>query len=132
MLALLAHTGDVAVRTDENKTYILSADDPTILSNWIEVLTSSNVISINGQTGVVNLTTSDITEGSNKYFNAPAIQGYFATLPGYASGKKLTTDGIGGFTWTTDQTGGGGGSLSVGDAIGGSFNNEVLYINGSG
>lgn len=35
MLALAAQTGDVAVRTDEQKTYILAAEPATTLANWV-------------------------------------------------------------------------------------------------
>lgn len=38
MLALNAQTGDVAVRTDLNKTFILMAEPATTLSNWVELL----------------------------------------------------------------------------------------------
>ena len=34
MLAIQGQSGDVAVRTDENKTYILKAEPPTNISNW--------------------------------------------------------------------------------------------------
>lgn len=40
MLALTAQRGDVAVRTDIPKSFILSTDDPTILANWIELKTA--------------------------------------------------------------------------------------------
>lgn len=35
MLALTAQTGDVAVRTDEQKTYILASEPASTLSNWV-------------------------------------------------------------------------------------------------
>lgn len=38
MLALTAQTGDVAVRTDENKSYILQGSDSTNLADWVELL----------------------------------------------------------------------------------------------
>jgi hypothetical protein len=38
MLTLNAQTGDVCVRTDQNKTYILQINDPTVLSNWVQLL----------------------------------------------------------------------------------------------
>ncbi|MBU1728174.1 hypothetical protein KKA39_02640, partial [Patescibacteria group bacterium] len=63
MLALTAETGDVAVRTDLNKSFILAVDDPTILANWQELLTPTDtVLSINGKTGAVTLDTSDISD----------------------------------------------------------------------
>lgn len=52
MLALSAQRGDVAVRTDENKSYILNADDPTVLANWVWLRTPDcKVLSVNGKTG---------------------------------------------------------------------------------
>lgn len=45
MLALEAQIGDIAIRTDVNKTYILSQSDPTILSNWLEVLAPGGSLS---------------------------------------------------------------------------------------
>ncbi len=69
MLALSAQRGDVAVRTDENKSYILNADNPTVLANWVWLRTPDcKVLSVNSKTGAVVLTTSDIAEGANLYF----------------------------------------------------------------
>ena len=69
MLALSAQRGDVAVRTDENKSYILNADNPTVLANWVWLRTPDcKVLSVNRKTGAVVLTTSDIAEGANLYF----------------------------------------------------------------
>lgn len=70
MLALDAQQGDVAVRTDEKKTYILKQTPATTLANWVELETpADSVTSVNGQVGVVNLTTDNIAEGStNQYF----------------------------------------------------------------
>jgi hypothetical protein len=69
MLALTVETGDVAVRTDLNKSFILRGTDPTLLSDWQELLTPPNaVLSVNGLTGVVVLTTTNVSEGSNQYF----------------------------------------------------------------
>lgn len=61
MLLLSAETGDVAVRTDLNKSLILTADDPTLAVNWQELLTPTDtVLSVNGNIGAVTLTKSDI------------------------------------------------------------------------
>lgn len=58
MLALTAQVGDIAVRTDLNKTYILAAEPASTLGNWQELLTSTApVTSVNGQTGAVNVGT---------------------------------------------------------------------------
>lgn len=69
-LALVdADIGDIAVRTDISKSFILKATGYSNLANWQELLTPVDVVqSVNGQTGVVTLTTSNISEGSNLYF----------------------------------------------------------------
>jgi len=48
MLALTAQMGDVAIRTDLDKTFILQGEDPTNLAHWVEILTP--------QTGVQSVT----------------------------------------------------------------------------
>lgn len=71
MLALQAQTGDIAVRTDVNETFILKASPAATLDNWVKLANptaSGFVSSINGKTGAVTLTTSNITEGSNLYY----------------------------------------------------------------
>lgn len=62
MLALSsAEVGDVAVRTDINKSFILTADPYSTLANWQELLTPTDAVtSVNGQTGAVSLTASDV------------------------------------------------------------------------
>lgn len=81
MLALTAETGDVAVRTDLNKTFILAGSDPTILANWQELLTPTDVVlSVNGQTGAVSLSTTNISEGSNLYFTDERAQDAVGTI----------------------------------------------------
>jgi len=63
MLALTgAEKGDVAVRTDLNKTFILTDDPYSTLGNWQELLTpTDSVTSVAGRTGTVTLSTSDIS-----------------------------------------------------------------------
>ena len=56
MLALTAQIGDVAVRTDVNKSFILTATPATTLGNWQELLTPTDaVLSVDGSTGAVSL-----------------------------------------------------------------------------
>lgn len=65
MLALVAETGDVAVRTDLNKTFILKGTNPAVLGDWQELLTPTDAVtSVNGFTGVVVLTKSDVGLGN--------------------------------------------------------------------
>ena len=56
MLALSAQIGDVAVRTDVNKSFILTATPASTLGNWQELLTPTDaVLSVDGNTGAVSL-----------------------------------------------------------------------------
>jgi len=59
MLALTAQPGDVAIRTDLNKTFML-AGVSSVLADWIQISANVTVQSINGQTGVVQLTAADV------------------------------------------------------------------------
>lgn len=62
MLALTAQTGDVAVRTDENKSYILAGADPTVLADWQELLTpTTGVTTVFGRSGAVTAQNNDYT-----------------------------------------------------------------------
>lgn len=60
MLALEADEGDICIRTDENKTYILTAEPASTLSNWTEITIAGSVESVNNKTGVVNLDADDV------------------------------------------------------------------------
>jgi len=61
MLALTAQRGDIAKRTDLNgQAFVLSTDTPTVLANWVSLNTTSDVASVNGQTGAVVLAKSDV------------------------------------------------------------------------
>lgn len=59
MLALsAAEPGDVAVRTDVSKSYILKVTPYSTLANWQELLTPESAVqSVNGMTGAVTVTT---------------------------------------------------------------------------
>jgi hypothetical protein len=61
MLTLTAEVGDVAVRSDLNKSFILKSAGASTLANWQELLTPTDaVLSMNGQTSAVNLTASGL------------------------------------------------------------------------
>ncbi|MFB0904159.1 MAG: ice-binding family protein [Nonlabens sp.] len=62
MLNLSSIVGSIAIRTDQNKNYVLSQADASILSNWVELLTpGSPVQSVNGKTGSVLLNKTDFS-----------------------------------------------------------------------
>lgn len=55
MLALTAQRGDVAIRTDLNKSFVLATDSPSTLSDWKELLTPTDtVLSVAGLTGAIS------------------------------------------------------------------------------
>ena len=62
MLAITgADIGDVCVRTDINKSFILKEDGASTLSHWQELLTPTDAVtSVNGQTGTVSITLSSL------------------------------------------------------------------------
>lgn len=61
MLALDAQRGDVCIRSDENKSYILMATPATTLDNWKWLRTPDcKVLSVNGKSGAVVLGPADI------------------------------------------------------------------------
>ena len=65
MLALTAQIGDIAVRTDINKSFILKANGASSLANWQELLSPiSPVQSVAGKTGAVSLTKGDVGLGN--------------------------------------------------------------------
>jgi hypothetical protein len=115
MLALSsAVVGSIAIRTDNSKNYVLSASDPTVLSNWLELLMPAAVSSVNGYTtGSIVLTSSDINEGTNLYFTdarvKSAVNGFLtvdAPLSYNTSNTKLSISQSGnsssGFLSSTD------------------------------
>jgi hypothetical protein len=89
MLALTAQVGDIAVRTDVNKSFILTAEPATTLGNWQELLTpTDSVLSVDGLTGAVSL--------SGTYLNATT-----GTLLGNLAAGGFKVTGLG--TPTSDN-----------------------------
>jgi hypothetical protein len=82
MLALTAETGDVAVRTDVNKSFILKGSSAGTLADWQELLTpTSSVTSVFGRQGAVtanngDYTTALVTETTNKRYQTDIQQTY--------------------------------------------------------
>lgn len=60
MLALTAERGDMAIRTDTGRTYVLASDNPATLADWKEVTAAGQVVSVAGRTGAVMLTKADV------------------------------------------------------------------------
>ena len=64
MLALTAERGDMAIRTDTGRTYVLASDSPATLADWKEVTAAGQVVSVAGKSGAVTLTKADVGLGS--------------------------------------------------------------------
>lgn len=61
MINLNAQKGDICIRTDESKTYILQKEPATEISNWVELATPTDLVqSVNGKTGTVILNHEDV------------------------------------------------------------------------
>ena len=61
MLALTAQVGDVCVRTDVAKTYILVNTPASTLTNWMQLNHPADAVSsVNGKTGAVTLDAGDV------------------------------------------------------------------------
>jgi hypothetical protein len=80
MLALTAEIGDVAVRTDVNKSFILTASPASTLGNWQELLTpTDSVLSVDGLTGAVSLSGTYINATTGTLLGNLAAGGFKVT-----------------------------------------------------
>jgi len=72
MLALsTAQEGDVAVRTDLNKSFILKASPYSTLANWQELLSPTDAVtSVNGSTGAVSITLAGLGGVASSTYNS--------------------------------------------------------------
>ena len=116
MLALTAERGDVAIRTDTNRSYILSSDSPGTLADWKLLTAGGDVLSVNGKTGVVTVTATDVGLGnvdnttdalkpiSTATADALALKAPIAspTFTGTVSGITKAMVGLGSVDNTTD------------------------------
>lgn len=91
MLALDAQVGDIAIRADEGKSYILKQTPASTIGNWLELKSPEcKVLSVNGKTGAVVLTTSDIAEGTHLYYTEERASANFQSNYKAASSTDLT------------------------------------------
>lgn len=115
MLSLVAETGDVAVRTDVNKSFILQGDTPSDLADWQELLTpTSTVSSVFGRTGAVTSNSGDytadqISETASRKFQTLAQQTYndaTSSIQTQLNGKEpsISAPGTTGQYWRGNKT----------------------------
>lgn len=127
-LALTAEEGDVAVRTDENKTYIHNGGTAGTMADWQEMLTPTDtVLSVNGGTGAVTVAVTgtsnriDVTGGSGL---TPTID----ISSSYVGQSSITTVGtVTSGTWGTGAVIGGATVTLGSDATG-----DVYFRGSSG
>ena len=94
MLALSANVGDICIRTDGTGTWILKTAGASTLANWVELKAPTDVVtSVNGKTGIIVLSTSDIAEGSNLYYTDARATANFGTNIAKTSVKTLSDGG---------------------------------------
>jgi len=87
MLALTAQIGDVAVRTDVNKSFILTATPATTLANWQELLTPTDaVLSVDGSTGAISLSGTYLNRTSGQLLGNLDADGFKITDLGTPTG----------------------------------------------
>lgn len=153
MLALSAQKGDVAVRTDLSKTFILTASPASTLGDWQELLTPTDLVtSVAGRTGNVVLSNSDVSgsaaSGANSDITSlSGITGGIATAD-YLQLDTTITPSVGvaklqwDTTWGGPQVGmeGGNVNLQIGqETLIKVYNNtgssltdgQVVYVTGS-
>jgi len=95
MLALTAEVGDIAIRTDVNKTFILKTAGATILANWQEMLTpTDSVLSVDGNTGAVDLTGYYLAKAGGTMTGALTLSG--APTVDLHAATKLYVDAVAG------------------------------------
>jgi hypothetical protein len=113
-----AEQGDVAIRSDLSKAFILRQSPSSVLANWSELLTpASTVTSVAGKVGAVVLNSGDVGLG-----NVPNIN--------FTSAVSANTAKITNATHTGDATGSTALTLATVNSNIGTFNN--LTVNGKG
>ncbi len=127
-------SGDVAIRTDESKTYVYDG------SSWVELQNPTDAVtSVNGQTGVVSLTTAEVSSSSDKNY----VTDGQLTILGNTSGTNTGDQDISGIstnaadiaTNTTNITTNTNAISGLGTASGediGTGAGNVIQLDGSG
>ena len=89
MLTATTEEGDVAVRSDESKTYMKNSGTTGTMTDWTELQTpTDNVLSVNGYTGTVILTTADISDSLDKRYVLDSDLTNLSNLSGINTGDQ--------------------------------------------
>jgi hypothetical protein len=89
-LALSAQTGDVAVQTDENKTFILEGADPSNNADWVQILTPEPFI----PTQIDDLSDVSAAEPSSGNFLKFTGQSWNPSTPSLNDLNDVSTSGV--------------------------------------
>lgn len=87
MLALTSERGDMAIRTDLGRTFVLATDSPGTLADWKQVTAGGDVTSVAGRSGAVVLTKSDV--GLDQVDNTSDANKPVSTAQATADGLRL-------------------------------------------
>ena len=135
MLALTAETGDIAVRTDVSKSFILKGSNSALLNDWQELLTpTSEVTKVFGRNGAVTAQAGDynadqITETGSRKFQSPSQQAFndaTSSIQTQLNSKASTTGSGASGTWGINVTG--NANTTGGLLVHSSTNNEANKI----
>lgn len=133
MLALTAERGDLAVRTDNGRTYVLSTDNPGTLADWKEIIAPGQVVSVAGKSGVVTLVPADV--GLSNVPNVDATNRANHTGTQASSTISVSTDkrliGRDGGTAVAQEIQIGGGLSLTGGVLTASGNAQLDIYNGA-
>lgn len=97
MLALVGDRGDWCLRSDTGTTWVLSDDDSTLLASWIELnYPTAPVTSVNGETGAVTLSASDVGAAATSHSHAQSdVTNLTTDLAAKAAASITITAGTG-------------------------------------
>lgn len=97
MLALNVQKGDICIRSDESKTYILQNEPASEISNWLELATPTDLVqSVNGKVGIVTLNYEDVgaVQANTEITGATKCKITYDTKGLVTSGEDLTSADI--------------------------------------
>ena len=119
MLALTGQKGDWCSRTDDGKVYVISGSNPAVIGSWTALsYPTAPVLSVNGKTGSVSLTKSDVDLGnvdntSDATKNSAAVTLTNKTI----SGSSNTLSNIGNSSLTNSSITFGSTAVSLGGTV---------------
>lgn len=87
MTALVAKVGDLALRTDDNKTYILTSYPASVSGNWTPVAVTSGTTIVGLASGTVNQWVSYIDTNGVQHLTQPS----FSNISGQLAQTQLPT-----------------------------------------